>query len=191
MMMRRLQSLGLIVGPLMFALSPLFWVDGHYGVAGGLLIATATVPWVFGLMGEYTALSARLPIVSGLWMLLVLIGMFGTVAFGLQGVFEAIFGVTEWRSLATFDVYPLPVAIILILAGPVFPAALLTLGAMHWRTGLTPRWSAALLVLAAVAFPIARITRSTPVAFIADLVMLAAFCAVAWFSWQRTSAPSA
>ncbi|WP_017793297.1 hypothetical protein [Leucobacter salsicius] len=191
MMMRRLQSLGLVIGPLIFALSPLFWIDGHYGVIGGLLIATATVPWVFGLIGEYNALSLRLPVLSGLWLLLVLIGMFGTVVFGLQGVFEAIFGVTEWRSLATFEVYPLPVAVVLTLAGPVFPAALLFLGAMHWRTGLTPRWSAALLVLAAVAFPIARITRSTPVAFIADLVMLAAFCAVAWFSWHRTSAPSA
>lgn len=45
MVMRRLENLGLVVGPLMFALSPLFWVDGHYGVTGGLLIATATVPW--------------------------------------------------------------------------------------------------------------------------------------------------
>ena len=110
---------------------------------------------------------------------------FGTVAFGLQGVFESVFGITEFRSLATFDIYPLPVAIVLILAGPLFPVALLSLGAMHWWTGLTPRWSAVLLVFAAAAFPVARISRSVPVAFIADLVMLAAFCVVAWFAWHR------
>lgn len=191
MPIRRLESLGLVIGPMLFALSPLFWIDGHYGVIGGLLIATATVPWVFGLIGEYSALRLHLPVLSGLWMLLVLIGMFGTVAFGLQGVFESVFGVGEWRSLATFDAYPLPVAVVLLLAGPVFPAALLVLGAMYWRTGLTPRWSAALLVLAAVAFPVARVTRSTPVAFVADLVMLAAFCVVAWFSWRRESAAAA
>ena len=79
--------------------------------------------------------------------------MFGTVAFGLQGVFESVFGITEFRSLATFDIYPLPVAIVLILAGPLFPVALLSLGAMHWWTGLTPRWSAVLLVFAAAAIP--------------------------------------
>lgn len=172
----------------MFALSPLFWLDGHYGVTGGLLIATATVPWVFGLIGEYYVLSLRLPIWSGLWLLLVLIGMFGTVAFGLQGVFESVFGATEWRSLATFEFYPLPIAVILILAGPVFPAALLILGAMYWRTGITPRRSAALLVLAAAAFPVARVSRSTQVALVADLVMLTAFCVIAWFAWHRDSA---
>ncbi|MFN3337592.1 hypothetical protein [Paeniglutamicibacter gangotriensis] len=180
-----MESLGLIIGPLLFALSPLFWIDGHYGVTGGLLIAIAAVPWVYGLIGEYNALRPRFPLLSGLWMLLVLIGMFGTVAFGLQGVFESVFGITEFRSLATFDIYPLPVAIVLILAGPLFPVALLSLGAMHWWTGLTPRWSAVLLVFAAAAFPVARISRSVPVAFIADLVMLAAFCVVAWFAWHR------
>lgn len=138
MVVRRLESLGLIIGPLLFALSPLFWIDGHYGVTGGLLIAIAAVPWVYGLIGEYNALRPRFPLLSGLWMLLVLIGMFGTVAFGLQGVFESVFGITEFRSLATFDIYPLPVAIVLILAGPLFPVALLSLGAMHWWTGLTP-----------------------------------------------------
>lgn len=180
-----MESFGLIIGPLLFALSPLFWIDGHYGVTGGLLIAIAAVPWVYGLIGEYNALRPRFPLLSGLWMLLVLIGMFGTVAFGLQGVFESVFGIAEFRSLATFDIYPLPVAIVLILAGPLFPVALLSLGAMHWWTGLTPRWSAVLLVFAAAAFPVARISRSVPVAFIADLVMLAAFCVVAWFAWHR------
>lgn len=83
MLIARMQILGLIVGPSIFALSPLFWNDGHYGVVGGMLIAVSTVPWVFGLLGEYEKLRAPFPVVSGLWFLLVLIGMFGTVAFGL------------------------------------------------------------------------------------------------------------
>lgn len=186
MLVRRLEALGLIIGPLMFALSPLFWTDGHYGVTGGLLIAISTVPWVFGLIGESNALSHRLPVWSGLWLLLVLIGMFGTVAFGLQGVFESVFGVDHASSLADFEGYPLPVAIILVLAGPTFPAALFLLGAMYWRTEITPRWVALLLVFAAAAFPIARVTRSIPVALTADLVMLTTFCSVAWFAWRRT-----
>lgn len=118
---------------------------------------------------------------------MVVIGMFGTVAFGLQGVFESVLGASEWRSTATFDIYPVPVAVILLLAGPMFPAALLLLGAQYWRTGLTPRWVAIALVFAAITFPVARVTRLTSVAFVADLIMLAAFCFVAWFSWRRTA----
>lgn len=190
MVIRRLQALGLILGPALFALSPLFWNDGHYGVAGGLLIALATVPWVYGLIGEYDDLRSRFPVASGLWLLVVLVGMFGTVAFGLQGVFESVFGVDDSAALAAFGDYPTTVAIILLLAGPVFPGALLLLGAMLWRSSLTPTWCAALLCLAAAAFPVARVTRSAPVALVADLVMLAAFGAVAWFSWRRATAPA-
>lgn len=144
------------------------------------------MPWVFGLIGEYSALRPRLPVLSGLWLILVLIGMFGTVAFGLQGVFESVFGVDHASSLTAFEGYPLPVAIILLLAGTTFPAALFLLGAMYWRTEITPCWVALLLVFAAAAFPIARVTRSIPVALIADLVMLTTFCFLAWFEWRRT-----
>lgn len=184
---QRVETLGLVVGPAIFALSPLFWVDGHYGVTGGILIAVATVPWVYGLIGQYIRLRPHLPVVSGLWMLLVLIGMFGTVAFGLQGFFESVFGVNDSSSLAAFDSYPLAGTIMFMIAGPTFPFALLILGVMLWRTRLTPEWCAALVCAAAVAFPVARVTRSTPIAFVADLVMLAAFCGVAWHSWPRES----
>ena len=77
MWITRLQRSGLVLGPVLFALSPLFWVDGHYGVVGGMLIAVSMVPWVYGLLGEYERLRRPLPRISGLWLLLVLIGMFG------------------------------------------------------------------------------------------------------------------
>ncbi|MHA3722975.1 hypothetical protein ACXR2T_03765 [Leucobacter sp. HY1910] len=185
MLMRRLASLALMIGPLLFALSPFFWVGKHYGVVGGFLVAISTVPWLFGLISEYDALRAKLPVWSGLWMLLTLIGAFGTVAFGIQGVFESLLGFGEWRGAATFDTYPLPVTLILMTAGPAFPLALFILGAMYWKTGLVPRWAAALLMFAAIAFPIARVTRDFPFVFIADFTMLAAFCAIAWYASRR------
>ncbi|MGB3304502.1 hypothetical protein [Gordonia sp. (in: high G+C Gram-positive bacteria)] len=187
MLISRLQALGLVVGPAIFALSPLFWNDGHYGVAGGMLIAVSTVPWVFGLLGEYEKLRKPFPVVSGLWVLLVLIGMFGTVAFGLQGFFEAVFGADNSSALAAFDGYPTVGTIMFLLAGPTFPFALMVFGAMLWRARTVPQTCVVAVLVAAVAFPIARVTREAPVAFIADLVMLAAFCGVAWYAWQRSS----
>ena len=188
MLIRRLASLGLVFGPLLFALSPFFWVDKHYGVTGGFLVAVSTVPWVFGFIGEYEVLRPRFPVLSGLWMLLALIGAFGTVAFGIQGVFESLLGFGEWRSTSTFDTYPLPVTLVLMTAGPIFPLALLLLGAMYWITSLIPRWNAALLMIAAVVFPVARITRAAPVVFVADFILLAAFCVIAWCAWHRPHA---
>lgn len=185
MLIARMQILGLIVGPSIFALSPLFWNDGHYGVVGGMLIAVSTVPWVFGLLGEYEKLRAPFPVVSGLWFLLVLIGMFGTVAFGLQGFFEGVFRVDDSSALAAFDGYPTAGTIMFLLAGPTFPFALLVFGAMQWRARTIPPACAVLVLVAAVAFPIARATREAPVAFVADLVMVAAFCGVAWYAWTR------
>ncbi|MCI0157658.1 hypothetical protein KNO15_13235 [Leifsonia shinshuensis] len=185
MLIARLQSLGLVVGPALFALSPLFWVGGHYGIVGGMLIAVATVPWVYGLLGEYGRLRPLLPRIAGLWLLLVLLGMFGTIAFGLQGFFEGVFGVADRTALDAFADYPPWGAAVLLLSGPVFPFALLILGILHWRTRLSPRWTAGLLCAAAVLFPLARLLRLEPLAVAADLLMLAAFCVLAWRSWPR------
>ncbi|MFZ2527679.1 MAG: hypothetical protein WAX14_08510 [Rhodococcus sp. (in: high G+C Gram-positive bacteria)] len=187
MLVPRLQILGLVVGPAIFALSPLFWNDGHYGIVGGMLIAVSTVPWVFGLLGEHERLRPAFPVVSALWFLLVLIGMFGTVAFGLQGFFEGVFGVDDSSALAAFEGYPTGGTVVFVLAGPAFPLALIVLGAMQWHTRMSPRWCVALLCVAAIAFPVARVTRSTPVAFVADIVMLVAFCWMARYSWLATS----
>lgn len=189
MTVARFHALGLILGPALFALSPIFWNDGHYGVTGGMLIAVSTIPWVFGLLGEYNRIRAELPIAAELWFLLVLIGMFGTVAFGLQGFFEGVFGFDDSSSLAAFDGYPLAGTILFLLAGPTFPLALLLLGTILWRTRLSPRACSGLLLVAAAAFPIARATRVPAVALVADLAMLAAFCGVAWYSLRAEPAP--
>ena len=39
MVVQRVQAVALLAGPVVFAASPFFWVDGHYGVTGGMLIA--------------------------------------------------------------------------------------------------------------------------------------------------------
>lgn len=189
MFIRRVQALCLVIGPTLFALSPIFWIDGRYGIVGGMLIAVAMVPWVFGLLGEYDRLRPHLPVVSGLWMLLVLIGMFGSIAFGLQGFFEGVLGTTDGASPATFTGYPTAGALVLLLAGPMFPAALVVLSIFHWRTRLAPRWVASLLALAAAMFPVARVARIDTLAVIADLLMLGTFCVIAWRAWHADRAP--
>lgn len=185
MLVQRLQAVGLLLGPLIFAMSPFFWVDGHYGVTGGTLIALAMVPWVYGLIGEYERLRPRVPLLAGLWLLLLLIGMFGSIAFGLQGFFEGAFGISDRASLAALDGYPPHSLFVLWLPGPTFPLALLAFGAILGWTRMSPRWVVVMLCLAAIVFPLSRVLRLDWVAYIADVLMLVPFCHLGWLAWQR------
>ncbi|MCI2416414.1 hypothetical protein MOQ72_03175 [Saccharopolyspora sp. K220] len=185
MVVQRLQAAALLLGPLVFAASPLFWVDGHYGVTGGMLIALAMVPWVYGLIGEYERLRERVPILAGLWLLLLLVGMFGSIAFGLQGFFEGVFGISDRAPLAALDDYPPQSVFVLWLPGPAFPLSLLAFGLLLGWTRMSPRWVAVLVCVAAIAFPLGRVLRLDWVAYIADLLMVLPFCHLAWCAWQR------
>ncbi|MEV6229915.1 hypothetical protein AB0L88_18840 [Saccharopolyspora shandongensis] len=190
MVVQRLQAAALFLGPVIFAASPFFWVDGHYGVNGGMLIALSMVPWVYGLIGEYERLRERILVVSGLWLLLLLIGMFGSIAFGLQGFFEGVFGLHDQVALARFGDYPPQSLLVLWLPGPTFPLALLVFGVLLFWTRLSPRWVAVLICLAAVVFPLGRVLRLEWVAYIVDLLVIVPFAQLAWSAWHRTPADS-
>lgn len=190
MVVQRLQAVAMVVGPVVFAASPFFWVDGHYGVNGGMLIALSTVPWVFGLIGEYERLRERVPVAAGLWLLLLLVGMFGTIAFGLQGFFEGAFGLHDRVGLERFADYPPQSLLVLWLPGPSFPAAMFAFGALLLWTRMAPWWDASLICLAAVAFPLGRVLRLEWVAYVVDVLVIIAFAHLAWRAWLRTTEPT-
>ncbi|MEV0052793.1 hypothetical protein AB0H34_20095 [Saccharopolyspora shandongensis] len=191
MVVQRLQAAALFLGPVIFAASPFFWVDGHYGVNGGMLIALSMVPWVYGLIGEYERLRERIPFAAGLWLLLLLIGMFGSIAFGLQGFFEGVFGLHDQVGLARFGDYPPQSLLVLWLPGPTFPLAMLVFGVLLFWARLSPRWVAVLICLAAVVFPLGRVLRLEWVAYIVDLLVIVPFAQLAWSAWHRMTADSA
>lgn len=187
MVVQRLQAAALVVGPLVFAASPFFWVDGHYGVNGGMLIALSMVPWVYGLIGEYERLREHVPTAAGLWLLLLLIGMFGTIGFGMQGFFEGAFGIgmDDRAALGRLGEYPPQSIVMLWLPGPTFPLSLLVFGVLLVRTRMAPRWVAVMICLAAIAFPVGRVLRLEWVAYVADFLVVVPFSQLAWRAWHR------
>ncbi|MBX9390594.1 hypothetical protein ACFPZ0_14580 [Streptomonospora nanhaiensis] len=190
MLVQRLQAAALLLGPLTFAASPFFWTDGHYGVNGGTLIALAMVPWVYGLVGEYERLRERVPRAAGLWLLLLLVGMFGSVSFGLQGFFEQALDAVDRVALAGFADYPPQSLLVLWLPGPAFPLARLVFGVLLGWTRTAPWWVAVLICLAAVAFPLGRVLRLEWVAYVVDVLVLVPFGYLARRAWRRP-APAA
>ncbi|WP_406690220.1 hypothetical protein REH65_30570 [Saccharopolyspora sp. ID03-671] len=189
--MQRLQAVALVLGPVVFAASPLFWVDGHYGVTGGVLIALSMIPWVFGLTGEYDRLRQRVPVIAALWLVLLLVGMLGSISFGLQGFFEAALGAPGRIGVGSFADLPPESVLVLWLPGPAFPAAMLVFGVLLVWTRSAPWWDAALICLAAVAFPLGRVLRLEWVAYVVDLLVIVAFAHLAWRAWRRAGRDAA
>ncbi|MFY7070029.1 hypothetical protein ACOQFV_29590 [Nocardiopsis changdeensis] len=185
MFTQRLQAAALLLGPAIFSLSPFFWNNGHYGATGGMLIALSMPPWVYGLIGEYGRLREHLPRISGIWLFMLLVGILGTVSFGLQGFFEESLGTVGDVSLASFSDYPPQSIPLLWLPGPVFPLSLFIFGLMAGWTRIAPRWVAAFICIAAVAFPAGRVLRLEWVAYAADLLVVLPFAYLAWHAWNR------
>ncbi|GAA1271858.1 hypothetical protein GCM10009609_38740 [Pseudonocardia aurantiaca] len=164
----------LALGPALLAASTFFWQDGRYGVTGGVLVALSSAAWIYGLLGVWEHLHAWLPKLAAVGLLMTLLGTFGGIAFGLQGFFEGIFGVSGPESLAAADEYPTASLLVLWGPGSMFPLSLVLLGAVLFRTAIVPRLLAVAFMLGGAAFPATRIGRIDLIAHTADALLLGA-----------------
>ena len=71
------------------------------------------------------------------------------------------------------------------LPGPTFPVALLVFGLLMWWTRMSPQWVAAMICLAAIAFPLGRVLRIEWIAYLFDLLVIIPFALLAWRAWNR------
>jgi hypothetical protein len=178
-MTKHLHVISLIAGPLLGAVATFFWESDRYGVTASVVLMCSTVAWIYGLLGVWERVGERRPWFGAVGTVLALAGFAGGMAFSLQGFFEAIFRVSGPESLAAAADHPIASAVVLWIPGPAFPLALCALGiALAW-TRLAPLWLGALLVLSGAVFPLSRITRTESIAHAADVLILAAFTALA------------
>jgi Domain of unknown function (DUF4386) len=172
-MITPLRAASLVLGPALLAASGFFWLDGRYGLIGGTLVAWGSLAWLYGLLGVWEHLQPRLPRASAVGIVATLLGAFGGIAFGLQGVFEELFDVSGPQSLAAAAAHPVVSWAVLWGPGPMFPISLVLLGVALLRTGVTPRPLAVLLILGGAAFPLSRAGRIELVAHTIDAALLA------------------
>lgn len=162
-------------------------MDGRYGVTGGVLVAPSCTTCAYGLIGAWERLHARLHVAAAAGLVLTVLGTFGGIAFGLQGFFEGAFGFSAAESLAAVNRHPVAAWLVLWGAGPLFPLALVALGAALLWTRLVPRPVAVALMIAGVAFPVSRIGRIDLVAHAVDVLLL---CASAWLATHLPASTS-
>ncbi len=178
-MTKHLHVISLIAGPLLGAVATFFWESDRYGVTASVILMCSTVAWIYGVLGVWERVGERRPWLGAVGIVLALAGFTGGMAFSLQGFFEAIFDVSGPDSLAAAADHPIASAAVLWIPGPAFPLALCALGiALAW-TRLAPVWLGALRLLSGAVFPLSRITRTESIAHAADVLILAAFTALA------------
>lgn len=178
--MYRTLTLGsLITGPVLLALSTFFWVGGRYGIIGGILVAAAGVAWLYGLIRTWERVAGRHAWIGATGIVLTLAGSFGGIAFGLQGFFEALFGLTGAQSLRAAGAHPIGAAIVLWVPGPMMPLCLAALGVTAGLNRAAPWPTAVLVAFGGLAFPLGRIARMTPIAHVTDALIVLSFVLLA------------
>ena len=180
-----MQSIALVAGPLMFAVSTFFWQsDGRYGVIAGPMVVLALVLWLYGLLALFDTLRERLPRYVAVALLVAVYGAIGGSDFGLRGFYDGVFHLSPTASLAALAPYPTQADLMFFWPGPLFPISLLSLAVTLTWTRTVPLWSGFLLGVGAAAFPLGIVPRIPWIAHLITAVLVAAFLYPAWTCWQ-------
>lgn len=172
---RMVAGVCLVMGPALQALSTFFWKDGYQGLATGTLIVVATVCWIVGLGAVFRVIEERVPRYAAVGLPLTVYGCVGGVSFGVQGMYEELFGVPHDEAVRLLDQHPAPAFTAFWFAGPLFPLSIFALGLVLTRLRAVSPTIGVLMCVGALAFPLSRIPREAVVAHLADLLLLLPF----------------
>lgn len=178
----------LIMAQALMALSTFFWQGQEYGINAGTVITLSSVFWIPGMIALFSLVKKQQPVYATLGLLVAIYGCIGGALFGFEGLYTAIYQISQDMARQGWAQYPLQVNLTLFWPGPLFPLSLLVLALVYWRTHAVPLWVAGLLGVGAVAFPLSRIVRIEWIAHLVDLALLIPACYVAWRLFTRKPA---
>jgi hypothetical protein len=177
---RLLYGYSLIVGQGMLTLSSFFWNEGgNYSVNGSTILILAMVFWAIGFIGIFGSFKSRFPLYSRVGLIYAFYGCVGGIAFGYEGFYSTILGVTEKIGLEAYARFPVQANLVLYWAGPAFPLTLIILGVLIVWKKIYPRFVGAIIFVGAVGFPVSRILRIMWVAHVVDFILLAGVVLIA------------
>src|SRR5215831_13530000 len=131
---KKFQGISLIIAPLLFAASTLFWTNGEYSVLSAILIIFSMFFWMPAFSGLFALLKNKMPYYSvwGLWI--AVYGCISGCGFAFLGYFATIFNIPHQQYLQSLSNYPVSSQLLLFAAGPLFPLSVLLLGINLVRT---------------------------------------------------------
>ena len=183
---RKFNLICLIIGQLLFCLTTFYWLDdGRYSIDAGTIMFFSMLFWAIGFMGLFGLLKESIPIYSKLGLLYAMYGIFGGVAFALEGIFEEALASGDQIGVNAAELFPLQMNLVMFQSGPAFPLSFLVLG-MVLAARKKVSWLAGILLsLGGVTFPLGRIIRMETVAHLTDLVLLVAVFLITFEIWNK------
>ena len=177
---KKVEGFCLIIAPLLFAGSTFLWQDGEYGVEAAILIIFSMFFWIPALIGLFSLIKNEMPrfAVWGLWI--AVFGCISGVCFAFLGYLATIFNISHEQYLNSLSHYPVTSQILLFGSGPLFPLSIFVLGVNLMLKRSVPVLTGLLFCVAAIGFPLSRISRIEWMAHIADLALLIPSAAIAW-----------
>lgn len=171
----RVYGAAIAVAPLLLlASTTLYAVDGGFGhsILGPTVQVYAMAGWFLVFAGLAWVLRGRFPRAVALFTVLGALGATGGITYGVDYIHVAVTGQTvEDMGIGALTVY---------VPGILFPLSNLAFGLMLARSGLQPRWSGVVLMVAAVCFPLSRIPAIVPLALVADCLFVVALVPLGW-----------
>ncbi|HNP23673.1 MAG TPA: hypothetical protein PKM63_18530 [Panacibacter sp.] len=167
-----MQGFSLIIAPCLFAASTFFWHNGEYNVPAATLLIVSLFFWIPALSGLFAYVKTRMPLYATLGLWVAVFGCISGVCFAFLGYLTTIFNIEHAAYLSALEKYPFSSQLLLFSTGPLFPLSILLLGIIMLFTKAIKPWVAILLCVAAVAFPVSRISRNISIAHIADLLLM-------------------
>ena len=163
----------LIIGQTLHLISTFLWNEnGRHSIDASVLIVLSMVFWAVGFVGLFNLFREKLPWYSRAGLLYAFYGCVGGAAFGFEGLYSAIFEVSDKIGVDAYARYPLQMNLVLFWAGPAFPLTLVILGALMTIKKVAPWWIGLLISSGAIAFPVSRIIRIQNIAHFADVLLL-------------------
>lgn len=169
----------LVMAPVLSAISTFFWENGEYGTTGGTILIMALFFWVPALEVLFSLVKHTLPRYAQWGYFIALFGCISGMNFGSLGYYSEALNISHDAYLEALTKYPISSGILLFWAGPLFPISLVVLSVVVWKKRAAATWICICLGLAAITFPVSRISRISLVAHIADLLFLFPMVALA------------
>lgn len=171
----KMYGVSLILAPLLQFISGFFWVNKEYGVVGGTLLVLSIFFWIPSLIALFDLVKNKMPDYAAWGLIIAIVGFISGSNFAMVGVMSEIFGISHETYLKQFENYKVSSGILLFQTGPLAPLSLIVLGIVLLRTKSVDVFIAILIIIGAVLFPIARISRTEWIAHVCDVFLLVPF----------------
>jgi hypothetical protein len=165
--------MALVAAPFFILLSQFFWKDGLVTQTGGWLQVLAFTLWIPAFQGMFNLLKEEMPRYAAIGFLIAVYTCIGGAGFGFDGIYTDAMGYTSIDAVDRLHAeIGFPLIISLFMPGVLFPLSLLVLAIQLIRAKIIPTWVGIVFILAALGFPLSRMSRIDFLAHFDNVLLL-------------------